>query len=211
MLNHKPTFDIILVSWNRLAYLKQTVASLINSGAWKSCERFIIVDNHSTEEGVKEFLDTMLGYQKVFVIRRPQNDGWASAVNDALGLSRSEYVFLSNNDVTYDPDFIEKMFDTMIGHDDVGLLGAWRHTAHSVIETHHNDKNGDFVEMTDIPAVAWLLDKQAMAEVGMLEEHGPCFTKGGNGEDTKYVQMMKAKGWKTGVTAEDVAHHIDGY
>ena len=50
----------------------------------------------------------------------------------------------------------------------------------------------------------------------MLSEHGPCDTKGGNGEDTEYVMRMKDKGYLVGVpkialNEETLAHHIDGF
>lgn len=207
-----PKFDIILTVFNRVDYTKRTVATLLSSGAFEACERFIIVDNRSTEEGMKEFLDNMAEYNKTFVIRRPQNDGWATAVNDALGLSRAEYVLISNNDVEFQPNFHEKLFETFRECSQIppiGILGVWRHTSHSY--TKNGWTNNVFREMDDVPAVAWMLPKTAMEKVGMLPEHGPCLTKGGNGEDSKYVQMMKSKGFLVGVRPEDVAIHIDGY
>ena len=53
--------------------------------------------------------------------------------------------------------------------------------------------------------------KPVMEVVGMLPEHGPCATKGGNGEDTGYVIRMKNAGYLTGAMPKDVATHIDGY
>ena len=81
-------FDIILVSWNRLDYLKRTVASLVMSGAVEACQRFIIVDNGSIEEGVKEFLIDLKDLYGAFVILLPHNRGWGTAVNEE-SLSRS--------------------------------------------------------------------------------------------------------------------------
>lgn len=208
-----PSFDIILTVFNRVEYTKRTIATLVSSGAFAQCQRLIIVDNHSTEEGMAQFLDAMKQYKGTYVIHRPRNDGWATAVNDALGLSRAEYVLISNNDVEYSVGFMEKMFKTYkMSYEGsipkLGILGVWRHTSHSFI-------NGwtlpEFREMTDVPAVGWLLPKKAMEVVGMLPEHGPCLTKGGNGEDSKYVQQMKAAGFLVGVLPEDVAVHIDGY
>lgn len=201
-----PTYDIILTTFNRVDYTKRTVASLFAAGALNTCERFIIVDNHSLEEGMKEFLDDMAQYQKVFILRRPTNNGWGTAVNDALGLSRAQHVLISNNDVEYKPGFMDTLFAAM-HNARVGLVGVWRHTSHSFT----GNDFGEFREMTDIPAVGWFLSKSAMEKVGMLPEKGACLTKGGNGEDTEYVQRMKAQGFLTGVTPEDVAVHIDGY
>jgi GT2 family glycosyltransferase len=208
-----PTFDIILVSFNRLEYTKDTVGSLIASGAYADCARFIVADNNSTQEGTDAFLTDMAHVGKTFVLRRPRNDGWATAVNDALGLSRAEYVLLINNDVSFMPDFHKEMLKPFesanmpAGVIPVGLVGGWRHTAHGfdTIQT------PVFRSMTDVPAVAWMLSKKAMEKVGMLEEHGPCSTKGGNGEDSNYTQRMKGAGFLVGVTPTDVCNHITGY
>lgn len=207
------TFDIILTVWNRLAYTKRTLGSLVASGALERCDRLIIVDNLSTEEGMTQFLldfPNMSTFpSKVFLLRRARNDGWAMAVNDALGLSRAQNLLIINNDVEFDEGFDQTMLASLEAHPGVGLLGAWRHTSHGFVED--GLQAPDFREMGDVPAVAWMLRKQAMQDVGMLEEHGPCLTKGGNGEDSAYVTAMKAHGWLVGVTGKDVAHHIDGY
>ncbi len=212
-----PDFDIILTVWNRLDYTKRTVASLISSGAVHECERFIIVDNRSTEEGMKEFLHDLYANMpeisgKVWLLRRGKNDGWATAVNDALGLSRAQYILLSNNDVLYTYEFHKRMFEVFTQLPKIGILGVWRHTGHDFVRSNHGGvQTAWFREMDNVPAVGWMLNKKAMQEVGMLDELGPCLTKGGNGEDTKYVNRMKAAGWLVGVPIEDVATHIDGY
>lgn len=211
-----PRFDIILTTFNRLAYTQRTVASLIGSGALEACERLIVVDNHSIEDGMEGFLNDLAHYQKVFVLRRPRNDGWGMAVNDALGVSRAPYLFIINNDVEFQPSFYEAMLRTImttrqdipgVGSRGIGLLAGWKHTAHGFggFETE------DFREMDNVPAVAWLMTKGAMAAVGMMKENGPCATKGGNGEDTDYVLRMKEQGFLVGAMREDVANHIDGY
>ena len=204
--------------WNRLGYSKRTIASLIDSGAALGCERFIIVDNCSTEEGITEFLNDMytniIGISgKVFILRRAKNDGWAAAVNDAINLSRSEYVLLCNNDAEFKPDFMEKAFDVIAKTEAatarIGILGLWRHTSHG--DAKGGIKTSIFVETDDSPGVAWLLWKPAMIEIGMLTEKGPAMKKGGNGEDTDYVLKMKAAGYLVGSPVPDLAVHIDGY
>ena len=215
-------FDILLTNWNRLDYLKRTIASLITSGVIHKCERFIIVDNASTEAGVKDFLEDMKRNYRAYIVSLPENKGWGSAVNSGLGLSRAPYLFLTNNDVEYKEGFMEQMFD-VFNHSmsipsgrevpkGIGILGVWRHTAHgfSEIQTPY------FREMDNVPAVGWLIPKIAMEEIGMLPEHGPCDTKGGNGEDTAYVMRMKEKGFLVGIPTvaveeDKLANHIEGY
>lgn len=206
-------FDIILTVWNRLEYTKRTVASLITSGAVKDCERFIVVDNRSTEEGMEAFLNDIYNMPdvggKLWLIRRGKNDGWGTAVNDALGCSRAPLLFVSNNDVEYSVDFHRRAFDIFAHQPNIGILGVWRHTAHGYVRG--GVQNDWFREMDNVPAVGWFMPKEAMQKIGMLPEHGPCFTKGGNGEDTTYVLRMKAAGFLTGVPKEDIAKHFDGY
>lgn len=202
-----PTFDIIMVTWNRADYTKRTVASLITSGAYDACQRFIVIDNKSQEQDMAGFLEALTLYKKTFIIQRPTNDGWATAVNDALGCSRAEYVLLINNDVEFNVGFIDEMFKTYKNQAGIGILGAWRHISHSFVGI----INDWFKQMDNVPAVCWLMPKSAMEKVGMLTEKGVCLTKGGNGEDTDYVLRMQAAGLLTGVTKYDVAHHIDGY
>lgn len=203
-------YDIILTTFNRLEYTKDTVASLISSGAVAKAERFIIVDNRSTEKGFKEFLDDLYDYAgNIFIIRRDKNDGWGMAVNDALGISRAPYLLISNNDVVFNLGFMDTLKDTMLRVPNIGILGVWRHTSHSFVR--NGVQNEWFREMDNVPAVGWFIPKNAMEKVGMLPEHGPCFTKGGNGEDTAYVNRMRDAGFLVGVCKEDIAKHVDGY
>ena len=203
-------FDIILTSWNRLEYLKRTVASLISSGAFEAAERVIIVDNGSTEEGVHAFLEDLRRERGAFLVLLPHNRGWGTAVNDALGLSRAPYLFVSNNDVDYSTvGFHETMLKIFENQPNIGILGVWRHTGHGLVR--NGVQTELFNEMDNVPAVGWMMPKVAMEKVGMLPEHGPCFTKGGNGEDTSYVNRMKEAGFLVGVPKQDIAIHIDGY
>ena len=202
-------FDIILISWNRLSYLQRTIASLIASNAINDCERFIIVDNGSTEAGVREFLEDLRKEYRAFIISCPENRGWGTAVNIGIGLSRAPFLFLSNNDVEYIVDFHKRMFESFEHQSNIGLLGVWKHTSHSFVK--NGVMNNWFRETDDVPGVGWMLFKGVMEEVGMIYERGVCLTKGGNGEDSNYVERMKEAGYLTGVPATDLATHIDGY
>lgn len=208
-----PNFDIIITNWNRLEYLKKTVASLIQSGAWADAERVIIVDNGSTEGGVHAFLEDLRRVHGVFLVLLPHNRGWGKAVNEAIGLSRSEFLLLSNNDVDYNTiDFHKTMLQIMQvkeGDRAIGILGVWRHTGHHIVEGGVHDEKFD--EMDNVPAVGWMLNKRAMQKVGMLPEKGAHPERGGNGEDSDYVMRMKEAGYLVGVPKNDIAVHIDGY
>lgn len=210
-------FDIVIVSWNRLEYLKRTVGSLIQAGVFRDAERVIIVDNGSTEPGLISFLEELREMNGVFLVLLPHNRGWGQAVNECLSLSRAEFLFVSNNDVDYNtPDFHNQMIKMIeesaafsLDTKGIGILGVWRHIGHGLVRG--GLQNEQFDEMDNVPAVGWMMPKSAMEKVGMLPEHGVCLTKGGNGEDTAYVNRMKAAGYLVGVPKKDIAVHIDGY
>ncbi len=204
-----PNFDILIVSWERLEYLKRTIASLIQSGAMKDASRIIIVDNGSIDQSVRDFLEQMRLEWGAFLVFKPHNKGWGEAVNDALGISRAEYLLVSNNDVEYQIGFHTRMFEIFEKQANIGILGVWRHIGHGLVR--NGVQNENFCEMDNVPAIGWMIPKTAMQLVGLFPEHGPCLTKGGNGEDTSYVNRMKEKGLLVGVPPKDLASHIDGY
>lgn len=199
-----PPLTVIVVTHNRLEYTKRTIASIINTVP--DC-KLIIYDNYSTDEtygwfrsgeGRKNRADEM--------ILSDNNGGWGSAVNDALRFAKTEYILLSNNDVEYKPDWYETCLKLYDKYPKIGVLGVWKHKAHGV-----RQDLGDMLIKDDMPGVGWLMKKSIMDIIGPIAEHGPCATKGGNGEDTDYCLRTIMNGYWVCSPKEDVACHIDGY
>ena len=139
-----------------------------------------------------------------------ENYGWGKAVNQGLVFFKngnmSEYILISNNDVIYHDGWYEKCLQAYEKHPDTGILGVWKHTAHSTIAV-----DGEYVIRDQMPAVGWLMKRAVIDSVGAFPEHGPCPTKGGNGEDTEYCVRVQQKGYLVAGLKDDVATHIDGY
>jgi GT2 family glycosyltransferase len=179
-----------------------------------------ICDNDSTEAGFPEYIyQDVLGkdmFKNVWMDMRKDNQGWGKAVNLSLdnikhiggrsNFMKSDYVLISNNDVEYNEDWFEKSVELLEKYPQIGVLGLWKHNAHRVLE----DK-GDLLVKDNMPAVAWLFKTSRLKEQLPFPEHGPCATKGGNGEDTAVCIKAQQKGlWVCG-PREDLAVHIDGY
>lgn len=213
-MNKGENLTVILVAHNRLEYTKRTIESLIKT---VPNAHFIFVDNDSTD-GTKEYIRDLVSIPELagisYAIEIPENVGWGKAVNLALeGASEgiafdisTEYVLISNNDVGYS----EGWLDTCIGlnekYPQIGILGVWKHVAHGILE----DK-GDLIVKDQMPAVGWLMKKENLEKIGAFPEHGPCATKGGNGEDTFYCDTARSKGFLVCGPKNDVADHFDGY
>lgn len=193
--------SVLMVTFNRREYTRRTLKSLQENGVNPSRDG-VIVDNSSTEIGMKKMLETWVHK----VIHNPTNVGWGAAVNIGLPWCDGEYILFSNNDVEYQPHWYIRSMELFAKYPKIGILGLWKHTAHSVVQD-----LGDFLIKDDMPAVAWLMPRHVVEEIGAFPEKGPCLTKGGNGEDSHYVHRVQAAGYWVGGPKEDFAIHIDGY
>lgn len=199
------SLDVILITHNRMEYLPKTLGSLEKNLGMD--HRLIIWDNNSNQDQ-KAYLTGYALNNPEFVqlILCDNNLGWGAAVNEAMMYSHSDYVLLINDDVEFDPGFIGKCFKAYRDNPAIGILGLWHHIAHSEI-----GKGEGIILKNDMPAVAWLLYRNHINEIGRFKENGPCKTKGGNGEDTDYCTRAIEKGFIVCGLETDVAHHMTGY
>ncbi|RCH55150.1 glycosyltransferase family 2 protein [Mucilaginibacter hurinus] len=104
--------SIIMVNHNLGMWLKQAAGSLI-----KACKNIdyemIVVDNASTDRSRKMLAADFPGIR---VILNQKNEGIAKAYNQAIKVSRGEYVFLVNPDTITKKDTIQKLINFMDNH-----------------------------------------------------------------------------------------------
>lgn len=105
---------IIIPNYNGIDYLHKCLRSLV----FQSFEDYtiIVVDNGSTEPGLD---DLALQYEKVRWIKRPDNGGFAKAVNEGIKVAVEEgfkYCILLNNDTVVAGDFVEHLYNAMEKH-----------------------------------------------------------------------------------------------
>lgn len=199
-----------MVSYQRLEYTKRTLQSILDTTPdVPQCE-VVIVDNHSTEEGVVEYLSKMFANnKKLTVVFNPENNGWGSAINlvfRTLDWKSFDYILFSNNDVIYKPNWFEEAEKLMTKYPQIGILGLWKHPYHGIKQFLE-----DLVIKDDMPAVSWLIPRMVVEAAGNFPEHGACKTRGGNGEDSAYAHRVQNLGlWVCG-PKEDLSEHIDGY
>ena len=196
--------------YNRLDYTKRTIQSLretVPAGT-----QLVIVDDNSNEPGIKEYLDEISinvdMNNPTLVIHSEENVGFGAGVNTGLALCKTEMVLIANNDCIYEAGWYEKLLALYEKYDKIGILAVWKHTAHGLIPP---GDLGDLVVKDQMPAVGWLMKRNVIDDLGAFPVHGPCHTKGGNGEDVTYCNMATQKGYWVCAPKEDVAQHIDGY
>lgn len=91
----KTSIDYVVISYNRSDLLANLVDSIKEYASLGYS--LTIVDNNSTEPGIKEYLWS-LKKQGANVIFNQQNFGYAKACNIGISLGKAKYVMVLNND-----------------------------------------------------------------------------------------------------------------
>jgi GT2 family glycosyltransferase len=105
------TLTIIIPTYNHIDLLRDCLASL-REQTYSDCE--IVVVDDGSRENITAFVEAE--FPDTRVLKLSSNMGFASAVNVGLREVRTPYVMLLNNDMTLEPDCIEKMMDA-VGED----------------------------------------------------------------------------------------------
>jgi len=191
---------VIIITHNRLEFTARTFNSLKESVPHA---RFLIGVDGNSEELVNYAIKE-IGAENVFV--SVKNHGWGSMSNMGLRYAETEMILISNNDVEYHPGWYERALSLYDKYPKIGVLGVWKHTAHGVKE-----ELEDLIIKDQMPAVGWLFKRDVLTDIGPFAEHGPCSTKGGNGEDVDYCIRAEQKGYWVCGPKVDIAEHLDGY
>jgi GT2 family glycosyltransferase len=112
--------SIVIVNYNVKYFLKQCLDSVDNAIKNIDAEVFV-VDNNSTDGSVEMVTND---YPKVNFIHNKINVGFSKANNQAIKVSKGEYVLLLNPDTVVKEDTFEKVIDFMDVTPDSGGLGV---------------------------------------------------------------------------------------
>jgi GT2 family glycosyltransferase len=94
-VSDSPTYDVVLVTYNSADCVGECLAATAAFFERRNC-RVILVDNASSDDSVAIARAVLPG---VIVIQNDQNVGFATAVNQAFSVARSEWVLLVNPDI----------------------------------------------------------------------------------------------------------------
>jgi len=111
---------VIIVNYNVKYFLKQCLQSVINASKNIDCEIFV-VDNNSVDGSVQLLKSE---FPKIKLIANESNVGFSKANNQAIKLSKGEYILLLNPDTIVEPDTFEKTIAYMDNNVEVGGLGV---------------------------------------------------------------------------------------
>jgi len=112
--------SVIIVSYNVRYFLEQCLISVLKASEGISCEIFV-VDNNSEDDSCTMVAERFPG---VKLIKNSYNAGYAKACNQALRLSKGEFVLLLNPDTIVGENTFRRCIDFMRAHEDAGAMGV---------------------------------------------------------------------------------------
>ena len=215
---HTKSVYAVIVSWNGIAWIRQTLESLKRS---TFPVRIVTVDNASTDETVKTIHDF---FTDVDVLSMPANLGFAKANNHGISYALSQgadYVLLLNQDAKVDPSMVGLLVYLLEKYPDFGVMSPLHldyqgDEIDPVFFQHMRDNMcmvtdtffSNLQELYEIPyinAAAWLVTRRVFQEVGGFD---PLFFM--YGEDQDYCQRMRFHGFKIGLAPKAIAYHWHG-
>lgn len=114
--------SIVIVNYNVEHFLDQCLQSVFKAlqKGPKEAEVFV-VDNNSVDGSIKMVKEK---FPQAVVIENKENVGFSKANNQAIQISKGEYVLLLNPDTVVQEDTFTKVVDFMDQHADAGGLGV---------------------------------------------------------------------------------------
>ncbi|MDD2385995.1 MAG: glycosyltransferase [Bacteroidales bacterium] len=112
--------SVIIVNYNVKHFLEQCLNSVLASA--RHCETEIyVVDNNSVDGSCSMVKEK---FPEVHLIENKKNYGFSYANNQAIKISKGEYVLLLNPDTVIEEKTLQKVCDFMDSHPDAGGLGV---------------------------------------------------------------------------------------
>lgn len=120
----QPTLTVIIPFRDQLEMTRNCVKSLLETQKYRKFD-IILVDNFSVQKDTLAWLEDVKKNKQVNVLRVEEPFNYARLNNLAAKESKSDLLLFLNNDVIItQPDFLEKMVQEMLASPDVGAVGA---------------------------------------------------------------------------------------
>lgn len=117
----KPLVSIIILTYNSQQHLPALFASLAKQ-IYQSIE-IIVVDNASHDTTVLWIQEQTILKIK-HLIANTTNDWYCKGNNAGIAVAVGEYILFCNDDVTLEPNFVERLVQTMQTDEAIGMVGG---------------------------------------------------------------------------------------
>jgi glycosyltransferase involved in cell wall biosynthesis len=111
--------SLCITTFNRFDLLKESYAQVIDD---PRISEIIIVDDCSTEPGIKEKVNSLTG-GKVKVFHQVENRGMSRNKADAISYASNPWVIIFDSDNVIGPDYLDAFYELAIEGDGLNLFG----------------------------------------------------------------------------------------
>jgi GT2 family glycosyltransferase len=106
---------IVLLNWNGRKFLEEFLPSLC---AYSANARIVMIDNASTDDSIT-FVNQH--FSTIEIVENDQNYGFAGGYNEGLKHIKADYYLLINTDVEVTENWLEPLFERIIGSNCVAV------------------------------------------------------------------------------------------
>ena len=118
----KRQYDIVIPVYNGLHFFRECYESVKQHTAKHHC--ILIVNDGSTEEALRQYLDQIAADSVTAVLHLPSNRGFVHAVNQGMSHSKNDVILL-NSDTIVTPRWVEKLDAALYSSPNVGTVTPW--------------------------------------------------------------------------------------
>src|SRR3989344_7702987 len=115
------SISIIFPTFNNWSLTEQCLRSMNKLIYPKDKTEIIVVDNHSKDQTV---VNIKKKFPRVKILPQKTNLGFAKAINVAAKQAKGYFLFITNNDVTFTPDFFDKLITFANSDPKIGVCGG---------------------------------------------------------------------------------------
>ena len=121
----RENFDVsvIIVNWNAGKYLEETINSLREKANDISYEIILVDNNSNKDEESYLYLENLVKFDNVTLIKSNENLGFAKANNVGMSLAKGRNFLILNPDVVMHNNVIKVLSDYLDNNADVGMVG----------------------------------------------------------------------------------------
>lgn len=117
----KPKVSIVFPTHNGEPDTLKCLKSLSSLSYPSSQMEIIMVDNASSDNSIEAIKKH---FPKVKIIPLKKNIGFAAAINKGITISSGDYIFIINNDIIFDKNFLTILVENMEGDPHIGIAGG---------------------------------------------------------------------------------------
>lgn len=115
--------SIIIVNWNAGKYLKETIDSVHEQAKEISYEIILVDNNSNKEEESYLYLEKLIKYINVTIIKSTENLGFAKANNIGMEIAKGRNFLILNPDVIMHNNVVKILSDYLDSNSNVGMVG----------------------------------------------------------------------------------------